>query len=768
MQEVNRKKTFALGLRAAFPWVLRVVAVILFLGGISFLIVSYLRVRNVEPFKMRSQKPELSSQVISRMEGFERKVTDGNRLRLLVRASVDVTYSDNHHELENVEVESYGEEGEPPDKIKAMRAVYMPGQEQASDGEVTFTGNVNVETKDKLFVRTESLNYEQKSGIIKTDVALSFTRENISGRATGAIVDMKAKRVEMHKDIEIVIAPEKQTEEPFIVRSAGKSIFSDKDRTMNFTGGATAEQGEDFISGERLFAVLNEKKKVQKVEAHGNAYLRSNREPNAAEISAAEMSFYFGPNQNLEHATATQNVNARTLEAQSQMQLTGTNKLAVQFVESQSDKSTVKEMKAEGRTTITLSAPQSQASNPRAANKRLIADSVKLSWRQKGRDLERAEAVGNAELYIEPLQPSTQGDKKTLTASRFDCEFFESGNLAKSFVATENAKAIIEPMQAGTNRQTRTLISDKMTAIFIQETQDLELLQAQGNAKFNEQDRNGTSANISYTTSDETVRMRGGEPTVWDSSARVKAAEIDWDTKSEIAYARGKVATTYYNQEKTNGATPFEKKKSPVYVTSDRAEYHQITNVGIYTGNARAWQDDNFVRADRLTLRGDNKAMVADGKVQSALYQAKKREGGAIANVPVFALAERMTYSDNERVVHYETNVDIRQGSDRVTCGVADAYLRKESNEVEKTVAQQTIVMTQPGRRGTGDWAQHTIADETFVLKGNPARVEDQESGTSEGGVITVNMRENKVVAQGDGNTQSGGRVRSTHIVKKP
>lgn len=767
MQDINRKKTFALGLRAAFPWVLRVVALILFLGGIGFLVVSYLRVKDQKPFKMISDKPKLSSQVVSRVEGFEQRITDGNRLRLLVRASVDVTYSDNHHELENVEVESYEEEGVPPNKIKAQRAVYMPGQERVDEGEVTFTGNVNVETKDKLFVKTESLAYEQKSGVIKTNVALNFTRENVSGQATGAMVDMKTKRVDMHKDVQITIAPEKQGDEPFIVRSNGKSSFSDKDRTMNFTGGATAEQGQDFISGERLFAALNEKKKVQKVEAYGNAYLRSNATRNAAEISAAAMSFYFGPDQNLEHATATQNVSALSLGAQSQIELTGASKLAVQF-ESQNDKSAIKEMKAEGRTTIALGAPQSQASNPRAANKRLVADNVKLNWRAKGKDLERAEAVGNAELYIEPLQAGPKSDKKTLTASRFDCEFFESGNLAKTFVATENAKAVIEPTQATSSKQTRTLTSDKMTAVFARETQDIELLQAQGNAKFNEQDRNGTSANIAYTASDETARMRGGEPTVWDSSARVKAAEIDWDTKSEIAYARGKVATTYYSQEKTNGATPFEKKKSPVYVTADRAEYNQITNVGIYTGNARAWQDDNYVRADRLSLRGDNKVMVADGKVQSALYQAKKREGGAVTNVPVFALAERMTYSDNERVVHYETNVDIRQGSDRVTCGVADAYLRKESNEVEKTIAQQNVIMTQPGRRGAGDWAQHTIADETFVLKGNPARVEDQESGMNEGGIVTVNMRENKVVAQGSGNTQSGGRVRSTHIVKKP
>ena len=35
-------------------------------------------------------------------------------------------------------------------------------------------------------------------------------------------------------------------------------------------------------------------------------------------------------------------------------------------------------------------------------------------------------------------------------------------------------------------------------------------------------------------------------------------------------------------------------------------------------------------------------------------------------------------------VVHYEGNVDIRQATDRITSGVADVYLLKDTNEVPK------------------------------------------------------------------------------------
>jgi lipopolysaccharide transport protein LptA len=425
-------------------------------------------------------------------------------------------------------------------------------------------------------------------------------------------------------------------------------------------------------------------------------------------------------------------------------------------------------MRTEGRTVLTLGAPKSRASDPRAANKKLTADAVNLFWRSKGRDLERAEAIGNAELIIEPVQSTPAADRKTLTAPRFDGDFYETGNLARNFTATGGAKAVLDPLQPTASRAQRTLTAQKMTASFVRETQDVQQVDAVTDAKFNEQDRNGRSASMSYTASDETVRLRGGEPTVWDSRARTKALEIDSDTRNDISYSRGKTATTYYSQEQTGGATPFSKVKRPVYIVSDRAEFRHTAGVAVYTGNARTWQDDNFVRADTITLYRDNKRMEGTGNVQSALYQVRRKErDGSRTVVPVFATADRMWYSDTERLVHYEGNVDVKQGTDRITSASTDVFLLKETNEVDKYVAQTNVVLTQPGRRGTGDWAQYTAADETVVLKGKPARVEDAENGMNEGGRLTVYLRESRVVTDDDKGPQSTGRVRSRHPVKK-
>ncbi|HEV7474692.1 MAG TPA: LPS export ABC transporter periplasmic protein LptC [Pyrinomonadaceae bacterium] len=769
MQEISRKRAIAIGWRARAPIVVRAVALLILVAAVVFVAVSYYGLRNKTKFRLKSEAPELSTEIKGIVEGYEQRLMKKDRLYLWLRAARDITFTDDHHELQQVNLAVYPPVGDKPDQIVADKAIYDPKQSV-----ITFIGNVKVETKDAMKVNTASIAYDQNSEVAQTDAAISFERENVSGHSIGAVVESKTKKLELKRDVEITVKPEvakdakakpSSRSRPVTIHSA-HALFEQESMKMSFAGGVTVEQDRDLMSGETLFAMLNEQKHLQKLEIRTNSYLRSMEEGRSAEVHSVDMDFFLDKDQRLERAVAMREAGGKTLDADSDLQLTGANLIEVLF-QAQGDQSLLKQMRTEGRSVINLSAPKSKANDPRAANKRLTADTVKLIWRVSGRDLDKAEAVGNAELFVDPIIKNAMADQKTLTAPRIDCDFFEVGNLARTFTATGGAKAVIQPVQKVEDRGVRTLTSQKMTAVFVKETQDVERMDAQGDAKFNENDRNGVATNISYTGADNTVRLRGGEPTVWDARARTKGLELDSDLTNHVSYSRGKTATTYYSQEQTNGATPFSKVKSPVYVSSERGEFHSDSGVAIYTGNARAWQEDNFVRADRLTIYVNEKKMDGNGHVQSQIYNARRRVEGTSSTIPVFAVADSMSYSDINRTLHYESNVDIRQGTDRVTSGIADVYLLKESSEVEKTIAQREVVLTQPGRKGTGDWIQYTTADEVAVLKGNPARVEDAEKGSTEGGRLTMYMRDGRVIADDVRGSQSPGRVRTTHKVKK-
>jgi LPS export ABC transporter protein LptC/lipopolysaccharide transport protein LptA len=765
MQEVTRKRAIALGLRAKVPVIMRIVAFTLLVSGITVVAISYYKLRNTTTFRAKSEKPELSKEVKSIVEGYERRITKNDRLYLLVKASRDVTFSDDHHELENVNIAVYPPEGETPDQISAARAIYQHDTEL-----VSFVGNVKIETKEKLKVATEALSFDMNTGIAQTDSPVSFERENVSGTSTGAVVEQKAKRLELKNDVQLTIAPGANAKassrtRPVAIKAA-HGTFEQQSMQLAFSGGVTVEQEADILSGDNLTAFINEQKHLQRAEIRGNSYMRVMDPGRAAEVHAVNLDFFMDKDQRLERALATSNVKARTLAGDSDVEVTGSNSLEATF-QALGDSSLLKQMVAGGRSVITMSAPKSKANDPRAANKRLTANAVKLIWRINGRDLEKAEATGDAELSVEPVVSSTRAERKKLNAPQFDCDFFEAGNLARTCKATGGSKAVLDPMQPSQDRGTRTLTSQNMTTVFLKETQDVERVDAQGDGKFNENDRNGVAANVSYVAAEEMVRLRGGDPTVWDSRGRTKATELDSDLRNDVSYARGRTTTTYYSQEQTNGATPFSKTKSPVYIASERGEFRHQSGQAIYYGNGRAWQDDNYVRGDKLVIYVNDKRMEATGHVQTAIYNAKRRvEKNTM--VPVFAAADSMFYSDPDRTIHYEGNVDIKQGTDRMTSGVADVYLTKETNEMEKTVAQRNVVLTQPNRKGTGDWVEYTSASEIAVLKGNPARVDDAEQGNTEGNRLTLSMKEGKVTADDARGPQSPGRVRSTHKIRKP
>ncbi len=772
MQQVTPRKVFGINLRARLPIVARVLAIAVIIAGIVGFVVSFRSSNTDTPFVMFSGRPELSKEVLSIVEGYERSVTENGKVRLILRAARDVTYTDGHHELEGVHLESYpAGEGDAPDKIEARRAIY-----DNEKGEVSFAGDVRVETRDRLRVATEAAVYNQFTETARTSAPVNFERENVRGRANSATLFAKQKKLELRGDVAITVEPQALTgnistnssrSRPVTIR-ANAADFEQSNLSLAFSGAASAEQEQELMSGDVMRTKLDANKHVRHIEVRENSYLRSLAQGRAAEVSASDMDFYFTPEQRFERAVAVKNearaVNAKSLDSDAEMILRNAARIEIKF-DTQSERSLLREMNAGGRPTITLAAPRSSAGDARAANKQLTGDDVQLFWRTTGRDLERAEVTGNAEMIVEPVVVSPTAERKKLNAPKFVADFYESGNLAKNIVASGGAKAMIEPLADSPELLPRTLTAANMTANFIRGAQDVERVEASGDAKFVEGDRNAQAANISYTASERVIRLRGDEPVVWDSRARIKATEIESDLARRISNASGRVQTTYYSQEQTGGAAPFARIESPVFVTANAAEFQHETGVGLYTGNARLWQDDNFIKAERITLRRDQRRMEADGSVESALYGVRQREAG---NIPVFAIARKMSYQDTDRLLHYEGAVDIRQGTDRITSDVANVYLRDKTYEVERTVAERNVVLTQPGRRGTGERAQFTAADETVMMTGNPARVEDAEQGTTESRRLTVFLREKRVVGDDPGGERATGRVRSTHRVRKP
>src|SRR4030095_3728617 len=125
MEVASRKRRIsAVDLRARVPAIARALALFLLVAGTIFVGVSYYKMRNNTPFRLRSEAPALSKEITGIINGYEQRITKENRLYLWLRAARDVTYADGHHELEQVDLQVFPAVGDKPDRIAADRALY--------------------------------------------------------------------------------------------------------------------------------------------------------------------------------------------------------------------------------------------------------------------------------------------------------------------------------------------------------------------------------------------------------------------------------------------------------------------------------------------------------------------------------------------------------------------------------------------------------------------------------------------------------------------
>jgi lipopolysaccharide export system protein LptA len=85
-------------------------------------------------------------------------------------------------------------------------------------------------------------------------------------------------------------------------------------------------------------------------------------------------------------------------------------------------------------------------------------------------------------------------------------------------------------------------------------------------------------------------------------------------------------------------------------------------------------------------------------------------------------------------------------------------------------IATGSVVVDQPGRKGTGDRLVYTASDGVYVLTGTksaPPRVVDEAQGTTTGAALRFRSGDDSVEVLGSTDAKAGGRVHSETRMKQ-
>jgi lipopolysaccharide export system protein LptA len=219
---------------------------------------------------------------------------------------------------------------------------------------------------------------------------------------------------------------------------------------------------------------------------------------------------------------------------------------------------------------------------------------------------------------------------------------------------------------------------------------------------------------------------------------------------------------------------------------------HRSSAIAVYTGDARLWQDANIVEAPVLQFDRDHRALFAHGANQEGANQEGANQEGTeqgtkaqpVSTVlvqvdkdgkvtPVHITSARMNYADAERRVFFDGGVTAKSDDAIMTGERMTVFLlpRNQSQapsgtmpgKIDRIIAEERVVVTQPTRHATGDRLVYTSADDMFVLTGGPPSIFDAERGKTTGDSLTFYRHDDRVLVEGK---ETSPAVTRTHVAR--
>jgi lipopolysaccharide export system protein LptA len=416
-----------------------------------------------------------------------------------------------------------------------------------------------------------------------------------------------------------------------------------------------------------------------------------------------------------------------------------------------------------------------------------------------GRLLKSAETSGPPRIVI--TQPGAN-QKTVVTAAKFTASFNEKNRIS-ALHGEPDAKIVsgmldaskadatkADATKAGSSNRgptDRVSTSQMLDVAFLPEGGVRSITQTGGLA-YVDGTQKAWAQRGEYTTADQLVVLTGS-PRVVDGGMTTTAQKIRMNRATGDALAEGNVKSTY-SDLKAQPDGGLLASSDPIHVTSRSMTAHRSPAIAVYTGDARLWQDANIVEAPTLQFDRDHRSLFARGDdrgddqreaqgtflersaqpVSTVLVQVNKT--GKVT--PVNITSARLNYADEERRISLDGGVTAKDADATMTGQQMTVFLLPRSQskagtnpampgQVDRIIAEDKVVITEPTRHATGDRLVYTSADDKFVLTGGPLSgppsIFDAERGKTTGDSLTFYRHDDRVLVEGRGRSPAVTRT---------
>jgi lipopolysaccharide export system protein LptA len=742
-------------------------------------------------------------------EGFSISKSVEGRTLFTVSAAKAVQFKEGGHaDLHNVKIVIYGKDAGRFDQITGDDFEYDPGSGNVkAKGRVLIDLEANPEgmrhadqslperTREPLHLETDGLVFNKNTGDASATGKVVFQTPQASGSAVG--VEYVAKTGTMNLLSAVVLTVNRP--QP-VHLDADRGVITKLPRQVVLTAVRMTRERQETQADQATF-FLREDNTVDHIVAEGDvrSVLRgrtlSNSKASNSEMhersDRAEL-FLTGTRNLLTTAILTGNVQVDTEGAQPADAAAG--RATLHFAVHSAGQQILKTVHAEDGVRLTQKSSQSgtlvAVATPAKAGARdqdieMTAPVMDFIVKD-GRLLERAETSGPPQIAI--TQPGAN-QKTVVTAAKFTAKFTEKNRLA-TLHGEPDAKIVSSPIEVskievskidasqtefrktGAPGQSDRISTSRMLDVVFLPEGGVRSITQTGGFTYVDGTQKAWAQRGEYATADQ-LAVLTGSPRVVDGGMTTTAQTIRMNRATGDAIAEGNVKSTYSDlKAQLDGGMLAS--SNPIHVTSRSMTAHSSPAIALYTGDARLWQDANVVEAPTLQFDRDHRSLIAQGAAQGAAQGTGKGSSAQPVSTvlvqvdktgkatPVHITSARLNYSDVERRIFLDGGVTAKEADATMTGQQMTVFLLPQSQskaganpavpgqgQVDRIIAEDRVVITQPTRHATGDRLVYTAADDKFVLTGGPPSIFDAERGKTTGDSLTFYRHDDRVLVEG-------------------
>jgi lipopolysaccharide export system protein LptA len=707
-------------------------------------------------------------------DGFTISRSDGPRTLFKIQASKAVKFVDGGRaELHDVAITLYGRDSGRFDQIYGSEFEY-----DAQSGDVVAKGEVQIDLEanpaglaspdqttpqqlqNPIHLKTSGLTFNQKTGNAFTQQRVDFRISQASGSAMGVSYDAKTGALTLASQVTLATNQPSPT-----ILKAARGVILKRPRTLMLEQ-AHLQSGRRSAQASQAVLYLRPDNTLERVQAQGDVQLEITG-PQPATVHAVQLELTLTNRRGmLRSAVFSGNVQAESGGAQPIAGSAGRAVLSFRANNVLTKVHTEDQVKLQ---------QHQKASAPAASAQdlELTAAAVDL-FLAGGRRLDHAETSGAAQIAIRPLLPAS--GPTLVTAGKFQARFNSLGQLETLHGAPETRIVSSTPGQPD-----RASTSQRLDASF-RPGEGIAAIVQQGSVAYSDGERKAWADRARYTPADQMLALSGA-PRIVQGGMTTTARIMRLNRSTGDAFSEGGVKSTYSDvQAQPDGA--LLSSSSPIHVTAEAMSVHRASAIAFYTGSARLWQDANVVSAPVIEFDRDHRSVVARAAAADPAATASASPGPSVSTVmvqtdksgkviPVTVTASRLSYTDSERRAHFEGGVVAKSADFSVSSEQMEVFLEPRGQatsgggqtlggtaRLDRIVARNHVVVTQPTRRATGDQLVYVAADDKFVLTGGPPCIFDAEHGKITGVSLTLFRTDDRVLVEGSDTSPSVSQTR--------